>query len=152
MAKSQVIPTKLTTEQMELINSDTLVLISTLDKETGTPSISAISWVKAFREDKVRFCVTNNSRIVTNIKENPRITLCMIGLETVYSIVGTCNILAEKMADVTMPLTKIEVQISGIYNSMFWGAKITQPPKFEKTYDPVKAKALDEQVYASLLN
>jgi hypothetical protein len=151
MAKNEAIPTILTAEQMALINSDTLILLSTMDKETATPSISAISWVKAVSEDRVRFSVTNKSRIIANIKENPRITLCMIGLETVYSIVGTCSILSEKMEGVSMPLAKIEVQISGVFNSMFWGAKITDPPKFEKTYDPEKAKALDEQVYSSLI-
>lgn len=151
MVKSHDIPKRLTPEQIELINGETLVLLSTMDRETQTPSISAISWVKVFQADRIRFAATNNSRVVANIKENPRVTLCVIGLGTVYSIVGTCHILEEKMDGVAMPLAKIEVNVSAIFESMFWGAKITQAPQFEKTFDPQKAKALDNQVFESLL-
>jgi uncharacterized pyridoxamine 5'-phosphate oxidase family protein len=151
MANKQAVPTTLTEQQMALINEETLILLSTVDAETQTPTVNAISWVKAPSEDKIRFSVTNSSRIVANVKANPRVTLCVIGLETVYSIVGTCTILEEKMEGVAMPLAKIEVAISAIYESMFWGAKISQEPKFEKTYDLAKAKALDEQVYAAML-
>ncbi|MED0737795.1 pyridoxamine 5'-phosphate oxidase family protein [Aneurinibacillus thermoaerophilus] len=151
MGKKTEAPTTLTEQQIALLNEETLVLLSTVDAETQTPTVNAISWVKAPSESKVRFSVTNSSRIVTNVKANPRVTLCVIGLETVYSIVGKCTILEEKMEGVAMPLAKIEVDISAVYDSMFWGAKITQEPKFEKTYDLEKAKALDEQVYTAML-
>ncbi|WP_245590493.1 pyridoxamine 5'-phosphate oxidase family protein [Aneurinibacillus terranovensis] len=151
MVKDQSIPTVLTSEQMELLNKESLVLLSTVDADTNTPGISAISWVKAFSESKIRFSVTNSSRIVTNIKANPRVTLCIIGLGTVHSIVGTSSILEEKMDGVAMPLSKIEVDVTGVFDSMFWGAKITQDPTFEKTYDLQKAKALDDSVFTALL-
>jgi uncharacterized pyridoxamine 5'-phosphate oxidase family protein len=151
MTKKVEVPTTLTEQQMNLLNEETLVLLSTVDEETQTPTVNAISWVKAPSENKIRFSVSASSRIVANVKANPRITLCIIGLETVYSIVGSCTVLTEKMEGVAMPLANIEVDISAIYESMFWGAKITQEPKFEKTYDLEKAKALDEQVYAAML-
>ncbi|WP_047154451.1 pyridoxamine 5'-phosphate oxidase family protein [Aneurinibacillus tyrosinisolvens] len=151
MAKSSEVPTSLTKEQMELFNGETLVLLSTVDADSNTPGILAISWVKAYSENKIRFSVTNTSRTVANIKANPRVTLSVIGLETVYSIVGTCTILEEKMEGVAMPLVKVEVDVTAVFESMFWGAKIVQEPRFEKTYDLEKAKALDNQVYEAML-
>lgn len=151
MAKKADIPTTLTEQQKDLLNEETLVLLSTVDADTDTPTVNAISWVKAPSEETIRFSVSASSRIVTNVKANPRVTLCIIGLESVYSITGTCTVLTEKMEGVAMPLANIEVSISAIFESMFWGAKITQDPKFEKTYDVEKAKALDEQVYAAML-
>lgn len=151
MAGKQEIPTALTEQQMELFNGETLVLLSTVDAETNVPNVNAISWVKAAAADRIRFSVTNSSRIVANVKANPNVTLCVIGLGTVYSIAGSCTILEDKMEGVAMPLSNIEVAIKGVYETMFWGAKITQEPVFEKTYDLEKAKALDEQVYAAML-
>lgn len=143
--------TSLSPEQMGLFNGETLVLLGTQDVETQAPAITAISWVKAFSSEKIRFSVTSSAKTLANIKENPGVSLCLIGLETVYSISGVSKILSEKMEGVSMPLAKIEVDIAGIYDSMFWGAKIVQAPIFEKTYDPDKAKALDEEVYRALM-
>lgn len=151
MAKQQEIPKVLTREQMDLINEGTLIILTTIDAETQFPSASAISWVKAYCGDKIRFSVTGNSRIAANIKKNPAVALVLIGLGTVYTISGTCKVLEERMDGVAMPLAKIEVDIDVVYNSMFWGAKITETPKYEKTYNPSKADALDQQVYAALL-
>ncbi|WCK55735.1 pyridoxamine 5'-phosphate oxidase family protein [Aneurinibacillus sp. Ricciae_BoGa-3] len=151
MANDKAAPNALTKEQSDLLNSETLILLSTVDAETNTPGINAISWVKAYSETKIRFSVTNSSRIVANIKANPGVTLAFIGLESVFSIVGKASILEDKMDGVSMPLAKIEVEITGIFDSMFWGAKIVQEPKFEKTYDLQKAKALDDSVFTALL-
>jgi hypothetical protein len=149
---SKSIPTTLSQEQIAFINDKPLILLSTVDAETNTPNTSAISWVKAYSESAIRFAVTSNSRTAANVKANPRVSLTMIGLGTVTSIVGNAKILAEKMEGVAMPLTKIEVEIEGVFDSMFWGAAITQNPDYEKTTNVEKAKALDEQVFAALLS
>lgn len=151
MAKKEDVPVILNEEQMKLFNGETLTLLGTIDADSQTPVINAISWVQAISPDKIRFSVTSSARTLANIKGNPRITLCLIGLETVHSITGECRILSEKMEGVAMPLAKIEVDITGVYDSMFWGAKIVQAPVFEKTYDLAKAKALDEEVYNALV-
>lgn len=151
MPKKDSAPTSLTPELVDLINGDILVLLGTQDADTQAPNITAISWVKAYSPEKIRFSVTTSARTLANIKSNPHVTLCLIGLETVYSINGDCQILSEKMEGVAMSLAKIEVNISGVYDSMFWGAKIVEAPVFEKTYDPAKAKALDKEVYAALM-
>ncbi|WP_096199454.1 pyridoxamine 5'-phosphate oxidase family protein [Bacillus sp. FJAT-45350] len=149
MSKNEPITT-LSQELQDKLNDEALILISTID-ETNTPNVSAISWVKAVSESKLRFTVTNNSRIVSNIQHNNKVVLNLIGLGNVYSIQGTCNILEDVMDGVAMKLSKIEVDIDQVFESMFWGAEIVQEPKYNKTYNPEKAKELDVQVYAALL-
>jgi uncharacterized pyridoxamine 5'-phosphate oxidase family protein len=152
MSKKPTIPDLLTSDQMAKLNLDTLILLSTIDYESNGPSVSAISWVKALSAKKIRFSVTNNSRIYANINANPSVTVCFIGLGTVYSISGTANIMESKMDGIAMPLAKIEVEVQAVFESMFWGAQITQEPVYEKTYDLAKANALDQQVYSALIH
>ncbi|MDM5316878.1 pyridoxamine 5'-phosphate oxidase family protein [Fictibacillus sp. b24] len=151
MAKQET-PTTLSPELFEHLQGEQLVLLGTVDAETKAPSVNAISWVKSLSEGKIRFTVTNNSRIVTNIQDNPNVVLTVVGLETVYSINGKANILQLAMEGVPLKLAKIEVDIEHVFESMFWGAKIVQEPVYEKTYNEKKAKELDEQVYAALMN
>ncbi|MBH0166208.1 pyridoxamine 5'-phosphate oxidase family protein [Fictibacillus sp. 7GRE50] len=150
MAK-QEIPTVLSPELFEHLQGEQLVLLGTVDVETKAPSVNAISWVKSLSKEKIRFTVTNNSRIVTNIKDNPNVVLTVVGLETVYSINGRANILQDTMEGVPLKLAKIEVEIDHVFESMFWGAKIVQEPVYEKTYNEKKAKELDVQVYDALM-
>ncbi|GGB59400.1 pyridoxamine 5'-phosphate oxidase family protein [Fictibacillus barbaricus] len=150
MAK-QEIPTTLSSELFEYLQGEQLVLLGTVDAETKAPSINAISWVKSLSPDKIRFTVTNNSRIVTNIQDNPSVVLTVVGLETVFSINGKANILENSMEGVPLKLAKIEVEIEHVFESMFWGAKIVQEPVYEKTYNEKKAKELDKQVYNALM-
>ncbi|MDR7071917.1 pyridoxamine 5'-phosphate oxidase family protein [Fictibacillus barbaricus] len=150
MAK-QEIPTTLSPELFDYLQGEQLVLLGTVDAESKAPSVNAISWVKSLSEEKIRFTVTNNSRIVTNIKENPNVVLTVVALETVYSINGKANILEDTMQDVPLKLSKIEVIIEHVFESMFWGAKVVQEPVYEKTYNEKKAKELDEKVYKALM-
>lgn len=151
MAKKQELITELSPELQEHLEGEKLVLLATVDAETGGPNVNAISWVKSYNEKKIRFTVTNNSRIITNIKANPNVVFTTIGLETVFSIQGKANILEDTMEGVNLKLAKVEVDVEYVFESMFWGSKITQEPEYEKTYNPEKAKKLDEEVYAALM-
>jgi uncharacterized pyridoxamine 5'-phosphate oxidase family protein len=151
MAK-QEIPTTLSPELFEYLQGEQLVLLGTVDAESNAPSVNAISWVKSLSEEKIRFTVTNNSRIVTNIKANSNVVMTVVGLKTVYSINGKANLLEETMENVPLKLAKIEVVIEHVFESMFWGAKIVQEPIYEKTYNEKKAKELDEKVYKALMS
>ncbi|WP_062231252.1 pyridoxamine 5'-phosphate oxidase family protein [Fictibacillus sp. FJAT-27399] len=150
MAKPEI-PAQLSTELFEYLQGEKLVLLGTVDAETKAPGISAISWVKSCDEKRIRFTVTNNSRIVANIKKNPQVVLTIVGLESVYSINGKAAVLEGKMEGVPLKLAKIEVVIDHVFESMFWGAKIVQEPEYEKTTNAEKAKELDLQVYEALM-
>lgn len=142
--------TTISPEMAPYLSGEHLIFLATVDADTQTPSVSAISWVKMIDEKTVRFSVSSSSRIVANLKANGRVTLTFIGNETVYSLTGDAAILEEKMEEIAMPLAKIEVKVDQAFESMFWGAKITREPAYEKTYDPAKAKKLDDEVYAAL--
>jgi len=144
--------TTLSEEQMSYLNSNPLILISSIEKETNGPNTSAISWVKCLNDKKLRFAVTSNSRIIANISKNPNVTITFVGQGTVHTVLGKASIIEEKISNINIPLAKLEIEVDAVFDSMFWGAKITQDPKYEKTYDLEKAIALDKQVYEALLS
>ncbi len=150
LAKKGIL-TELTEDLVSFFEGEKLVMLSTIDHESGTPNVSAISWVKCLNKNNIRFSVTSNSRTIQNVRENANVVLTIIGLETVYSIHGNASILEEAMKGVSLKLAKINVKIDQVMETMFWGAKITAEPQYEKTYNQKKAEELDEEVYEALL-
>ncbi|RKD21810.1 hypothetical protein BEP19_14440 [Ammoniphilus oxalaticus] len=143
--------TTISTEMEPYLSGESLIFLSTVEADSQTPSVSAISWVKMKDNKTIRISVSSSSRIVDNIKANKRVSLAFIGNETVYSITGDATVLEDAMEGINMRLAKIEVKLDQVFESMFWGAKITQEPTYEKTYDPEKAKKLDDDVYELLM-
>ena len=143
--------TELTDDLEEFFEGEKLVMLSTIDYENDTPNVSAISWVKSLDKRNLRFSVTSNSRTVQNVQRHSGVVLTVIGLETVYSIHGEAAILEEAMPGVSLKLAKINVKIDQVMETMFWGAKITTEPQYEKTYNKKKAEELDAEVYRALM-
>lgn len=143
--------TELTEDLVTFLEGEKLVMLATIDHESHTPNVSAISWVKSLDKNNIRFSVTSNSRTIQNVKQHSNVVFTIIGLETVYSIHGKASILEEAMQGVSLKLAKINVEVTQVVESMFWGAKITAEPQYEKTYNQKKAEALDEEVYEALL-
>ncbi len=143
--------TELTEDLVSFLEGEKLVMLATIDHESHTPNVSAISWVKSLDKNNIRFSVTSNSRTIQNVKQHSNVVFTIIGLETVYSIHGKASILEEAMQGVSLKLAKINVEVTQVAESMFWGAKITAEPQYEKTYNQKKAEALDEEVYEALL-
>ncbi|GEL08611.1 pyridoxamine 5'-phosphate oxidase family protein [Salisediminibacterium halotolerans] len=137
---------ELTEELLPLLQEERYVTVATVDHETGGPNVNAISWVYAMDSKRIRFAVDNRSRIVENLRKQPRITLTMIGGGSTYSITGTSEVIQESMDDVPLKLALIEVAIEEVRDVMFYGSRITAEPKFEKTYDKEAADKLDKQV------
>ncbi|WP_027409069.1 pyridoxamine 5'-phosphate oxidase family protein [Anoxybacteroides tepidamans] len=150
MAKEELI-TSLSKEWMKFLSGEKLVLLTTVEPGGNVPNVAAISWVKSVNEQTLRFAVSTNSRIVSNIRANPRVVLTVIGMGSVYSIHATASVIEDVMPGVPLKLAKIEAVVEMILDSMFWGSKITTEPAYEKTYNVEKAKKLDEEVYAALL-
>ncbi len=145
--ESQWLPEKL----IRYLSGNKLLLLSTIDAEDDGPNISAVSWARAIDDKHIRFAFSSNSRIVTNIKHNPKSVITILGLNSVFSIQGECSILEDLMEDVSINLSKIEMNVESVRNSMFWGAELSVEPEYIKTYDEAKAQKLDEQVYKALL-
>jgi flavin reductase (DIM6/NTAB) family NADH-FMN oxidoreductase RutF len=147
---ANVVEPKLTDGLVQALQEERLVIIATVDHETGSPNVSAISWVYAMNDNTVRFAVDQRSRIVANVRSNPSIVLTVIANESVYSISGTASIQADRLEGVPLKLTLIEIAIQEVRDVMFYGSKIAVEPKYEKTYDPRAAAKLDNQVLTAM--
>jgi flavin reductase (DIM6/NTAB) family NADH-FMN oxidoreductase RutF len=135
---------------LPLLQKERFVLLSTIDQDQESPSVSAISWVFAPNESTIRVAVDNRSRIIQNIKQNNRVVLTVIGSGSVYAISGKAEIAVEKMDEVPLKLALISVKISEVRDVMFYGSRISIEPEYEKTYDKQAAAKLDSQVMAAM--
>ena len=142
--------TELSEDLQKLLQTERLVLLSTVDHESNRPTSSAISWVQAPSNDKVRFAIDAKSRLITNVKSNDGIVLTFFGNETVYAVSGKATILTEKLEEVPFPLACIELSIDMVRDAMFYGAKITAEPQYDKTYNKAAAEKLDNQVMSAM--
>jgi uncharacterized pyridoxamine 5'-phosphate oxidase family protein len=140
----------LTGELFHLLQKECFVTLSTIDYETDGPYVSAISWVYALNEEVIHFAVDNRSRIIKNIRANSNVTLTLIGDESTFAINGTAEVVVDNAHDVPIKLAIVKVAINEVCDIMFYGAKISQAPKYEKIYDSRAAAKLDKQVMDAL--
>ena len=144
------VDTTLSKELLTLLKREQYVLLSTIDYETTGPNVSAISWLYAVNDRSIVFAVDSQSRIVKNINANEEITITLIGNESTYSIGGKAVLVEERMEGVPLKLTKFMLQIKEVRDVMFYGAKMSVEPAYEKTYDPEAAAKLDRSVMSEL--
>lgn len=137
-------------EQFELLQKERYMLLSTVDQEFGGPMMNAISWIFAPEKSRVLFAVDNRSKIIDNIEKDNKVVLTLIGDESTYSIRGDAKVVTEKIEGNPLKLAGIEVKIEEVRDIMFYGAKISVEPAYEKTYDEKAATKLDEQVLEGL--
>ncbi|EGL82473.1 pyridoxamine 5'-phosphate oxidase-related FMN-binding [Caldalkalibacillus thermarum TA2.A1] len=137
-------------ELFSLLQKERFVTLATIDHETGVPNVSAISWVYAPSKSEVRIAVASRSRIVENIKANPSAVLNLIGAGSCYSIAGEAKVAVEKMDGVSIKLSRIDLAVKEVRDVMFYGARISVDPEYEKTYDKEAADKLDRQVLEAL--
>ncbi|MCD8509242.1 MAG: pyridoxamine 5'-phosphate oxidase family protein [Bacillus sp. (in: Bacteria)] len=144
------VESELTDELVALLSQEQFVILATVDHETGGPNVNAISWVYAPDGRSVRFSVDNRSRIVENLKKQPRVTITLVGAGSTYSITGDARIIQEKINDVPLKLALVEISVKEVRDVMFYGSRITSGPKYEKTYDKEAAEKLDSQVMEAM--
>jgi hypothetical protein len=144
------VETALTEELLPLLREERYVTLATVDYESGGTNVNAMSWVYAIDEYHIRFSVDNRSRIVENVKNQPLVTLTVIGNGSTYAIAGEAKVIQEKIEDVPLKLALIEITVKEVRDVMFYGSRITSEPKFEKTYDKEAADKLDRQVMAAM--
>lgn len=136
--------------QYQLLQKECYVVVNSVDPVAHTPYVNAISWVYAPDVETIVFAVDNRSKAVKNIEENEHISITLIEDETTSVINGTAKVIDKQIDSVPIKLALIKVHINEIRDAMFYGAKIAQPPKYEKTYDPQAAARLDKQVMDAL--
>lgn len=134
----------------ECFQKERFVTIATIDHETGSPNVNAISWVYAPDRDRIFFVIDQRSRMIENIKKHPAIVMNIIANESTYSINGYAHLIDEKLENVPLKVGLIELTISEVRDVMFYGSKISKEPFYEKTYDEKAAAKLDKQVLEAM--
>lgn len=142
--------TTLSEQLIEKLHKGSFALLSTIDHESGAPSTNAISWMYAKDEKTIRFALDKRSRIVTNFEKNPLVTLTYIGADSVHAISGTTRLVTEALEGVPFKLACFDIEIAAVRDAMFYGARISVAPEYEKTYDLRAAEKLDNQVFDAM--
>lgn len=131
---------------LSALQEEKLVSISTVDFETGGPNVSAVSWIYAKDETTIQLAVTAKSRIVKNIENNDHVVVTLYANESVYSIHTSASVKEKETPQLPLKLALITLRIAEVRDVMFYGAKISAEPRFDKTYDKEAAKKLDNEV------
>jgi hypothetical protein len=142
--------TALSEPLFSVLQREKFLLLSTIDHESGAPSVHAISWVYAKDPGTIRFAIDQRSRILTNLTNNPAATLSFIGAGSVYAIYGSARVVSQTLEGVPLKLTCIDVDIHSVRDAMFYGSRIVTEPEYEKTYDKRAADKLDGQVFEAM--
>lgn len=135
---------------LAMLQSETFVLLNTVDAESGGPTSTAISWIYAVSPSKLRLAVDYRSRLVNNMKVNPMITVTVFGEGTVHAINGRASVKLDPLPDVPFKMCCFDVEIEAVRNALFYGAHLESAPKYAKVYDARAAEKLDGQVFAAM--
>jgi uncharacterized pyridoxamine 5'-phosphate oxidase family protein len=128
------------------LQKERFVTLATIDFETGSPDVNAISWILAKNENTIYFAVDNRSKIIQNINHNQMAVINIIANGSTYSIKGETNVKQEKLNGVPLKLALVEMKINEVRDVMFYGSEIIQEPQYDKTYDRDAALKLDKKV------
>lgn len=142
--------TELSQEQVNFLQGEKLVILHTTDYETGAPNATAISWFLAVNSKLLRFAIDPRSRVVNNINKDCRVSVVILGPDSVYSISGSASAGTDNLEGVALKMINVDIAVDEVRDVMFYGAKLTVEPKYEKTYDPKLAEKYDTEVYTAL--
>ncbi|MET1031139.1 MULTISPECIES: pyridoxamine 5'-phosphate oxidase family protein [Domibacillus] len=134
----------------EALQTERLSFFSTVDAETGAPFMNAVSWVYASNDQTLRIAVDSRSKIIDNIHRNALVSLAVFASESTYTISGNAKVVSNRLEDVPLKASVIEVAINEVRDVMFYGSKIVVEPAYEKTYDLQAAEKLDRQIMNAL--
>ncbi|SET64629.1 pyridoxamine 5'-phosphate oxidase family protein [Paenibacillus sp. NFR01] len=135
---------------LSMLQSETFVLLNTVDAESGGPTSTAISWIYAVSPSVIRLAIDHRSRLVNNIKVNPLVTVTIFGGGTVYAVNGRASVKQDPLADVPFKMCCFDIEIEAVRNALFYGASLESAPKYAKVYDARAAEKLDGQVFAAM--
>lgn len=144
------IPTALPSELFDQLQKEKLVLLGTIDADTGEPRSNAISWMYAVDEVTLRLALDRRSRLIASIAANPQVVVTVFAASSIYAISGKAILTAETLDDVPIKLACFDIAVASVRDAMFYGARIAVQPEYEKTYDRRAAAKLDGQVYAAM--
>ncbi|MDF2926395.1 MAG: hypothetical protein K0R57_5309 [Paenibacillaceae bacterium] len=142
--------TALNEQLLSILQKETFVILNTADADTGAPGVNAISWVYAKDEGTIRFAVDGRSRIINNVRANPQVAVSLFATGTFHAIYGEAKLVVDVLPGVPFKLACIDIHIREVRDAMFYGARVSVVPEYEKTYDQRAADKLDGQVFEAM--
>jgi hypothetical protein len=132
------------------LQNETFVILHTIDAESGSPTSNAISWVYAADNGRLRFAIDGRSRLVANLTANSEATVTIFAEGSVHAVYGQAALVTEALEEVPFKLVCFDITIRAVRDAMFYGARLSIAPEYEKTYDKRAAAKLDGQVFAAM--
>lgn len=134
----------------EALQKERFALFSTVNADTGAPFMNTVSWIFAPDEKTIRMAIDSRSKMIENINKNSFVSIAVFVLGSTYTISGKARIAVERLEDVPIKASMIEMTVIEVRDVMFYGSKIVKEPVYEKTYDRQAALKLDRQVMSAL--
>lgn len=134
----------------EYLQEPRLVQIATVEAQTGAPFVNVITWVLASGPDRIRLMGDSRTLFLRNIRADGRIALNVLGAGSAWTIYGQARILTEQAPGFPFPLALVQVEALRVVESLFQGARLSQPPCWEVTAEAAQAARLDQRVFACM--
>ncbi|MBW7473673.1 pyridoxamine 5'-phosphate oxidase family protein [Paenibacillus oenotherae] len=142
--------TTLSEEVFNQLQKEPFVLLHTIDADSGSPTSSAISWIYAPNDSTLRFAIDGRSRLSANMTANAAVSVTVFAPSAVQTVYGKAKLVTDALEDVPFKLVCFDIEIEVIRDAMFYGARLSSLPQYEKTYDLRAAEKLDGQVFAAM--
>jgi hypothetical protein len=142
--------TALTDALFTQLQKENFVLLHTVDADIGCPTSSAISWIYAVDLTRLRFALDGRSRLISNVKTCPDVSITLFGGGSVHAVYGKAYVINDHLEGVPFPLACVDIEVSTVRDAMFYGARLSVVPEYEKTYDKRAADRLDTQVFDAM--
>lgn len=150
LANGDSVPTRLSDELVAFLQAPQLVLVTTIDAETGWPANNLITWVVAVDSERVRLAADAKGRIMTNVRADSRVLVTVMAHGACHTIEGGAQVAAENLEGPSLKLGCAEVRVRAVRDVTFWGGKITANPEYDVTYDKSLKEKLDGSVFAAM--
>ncbi|CAH1213933.1 hypothetical protein PAECIP111893_03738 [Paenibacillus plantiphilus] len=142
--------TTLSEDLFSQLQKESFVLLHTTDVDSSSPTSSAISWVYAPNDSTLRFAIDGRSRLSANMSAHAGVSVTVFAPGTVQTIYGRAKLVTDALQDVPFKLVCYDIEIDVVRDAMFYGARLSTLPQYEKTYDKRAAEKLDGQVFAAM--
>jgi hypothetical protein len=142
--------TALTDALFAQLQKENFVLLHTVDAESAGPTSSAISWIYAVDSTKLRLALDGRSRLVANMRAHPDVSITLFSGGSVHAVYGQAHVVSERLEGVPFPLACMDIHLNAVRDAMFYGARLSVLPEYEKTYDKRAADRLDTQVFDAM--
>lgn len=150
MAQVTAAPARLSQELIAHLQNPQLVLVTTIDADSGWPSNILITWVLALDGERLRLAADAGGRIITNVKGDEKVLLTIMTPGACHTIEGNGRVAADRLNGPKLQLGCVEVQVQAVRDVTFYGGRVTAAPRYEVTYDEGLKETLDRSVFDAM--